>query len=383
MRLRVLDGNPNMTIAKRSDGAVAAAGGADRQPAKGRLRVLFAPNEICGQMQLLASAFRDRGHDACAVDYGEPHPFSGPNDFNLRLNRRSRPVRLAASLAVATWAAARFDVFHFFYGRSLSPGYLDLPLLKRLGKRIIVHFRGSDIRSERWLSHSVERKFAKASALEEDEFPDRSTAAQVRRMQVWQRHADRILVSIPELLDILPSATVFQQSLDCSRWPAVPQHGRSQANGPVVVGHVASKRQCKGTKYVIAAVEQLRSEGCSVELDIIENVPHHEVRQRVEACDIGIDGLLQGSYGNVAIEMMATGRPVVARLCDWYRAHRIDLPVVNADPNTITDCLRTLVADRSYRLQLGERGPSYIAKYHDVQKHVVQLERLYTAANHN
>jgi glycosyltransferase involved in cell wall biosynthesis len=178
-------------------------------------------------------------------------------------------------------------------------------------------------------------------------------------------------------MEVIPHATVFQQSIDLDDWPIAAPPKRTASNGPVVIGHVSSKRIYKGTQYVIDAVDQLQREGLAVELDLIENITHDAVRQRVKECDIGVDEVIQGSYGNVAIEMMAIGRPVVARLCDWYESEREDLPVVNAEPGTLTDALRRLVTDVEYRLRLGDEGRKYVARYHNVNQHVAELETLY------
>ena len=339
-----------------------------------KMRILFAPHEICGQMQLLAEAFRAQGHDAVAANFGAPHPFSPPNDICLRLNERTRVGRFARATMFAAWAIRRFDVFHFFYGRSLLPNYLDLPLLKRLGKRVIVHFRGSDIRSESWLQHVVERQL---TGREIDASIPASTPAQVRRVKVWRRYADQILVSIPELKAVVPEATVLQQAIDVAKWPyrdpqAVPGNGR-----PLRIAHVTTKRVYKGTSYAIDAVDELTRRGRSVELDLIENVAHEEVRRRLALCDIGVDELIQGSYGNVAIEMMAMGIPVVANLCPWYATNRPDLPIVDATPQTVAQQLDFLLADKRRRETLSHAGRRYVERWHDVHKHVACLVRIY------
>jgi len=339
-----------------------------------KLRILFAPSEVCGQMQLLAEHFRLRGHEALAVNYGEPHPFAQPNDRNLCLSKKSRLARFLRSLAFAMWAIPRYDVFHFFYGRSLVPGYLDLPILRRMKRKIVVHFRGSDVRSPRWLRRVVEPRLA---GLPEDANLARSTPRQLRTIAVWRKYADRTLVSIPELKEVVPEAQVFQQSIDLARWSPVPAPRRVIQDQPVVIAHVASKRRLKGSDHVISAVRQLQSEGLQVELDLVENVPSEQVKLRVAKCDIGVDEVIQGSYGNVAIEMMATGRPVVARLCEWYRDERPDLPIVNADPLSLADELRRLVVDLRCRLDIGQRGRRYVERCHDVRLHVEELERLY------
>ena len=341
---------------------------------KRKLRILFAPNEICGQMQLLAEHLRQRGHEVLAVNYGAPHRFAPPNDRNLGLNEKGTLPRFLHSLRFAMWAIPRFDVFHFFYGRSLIPRYMDLPILRLSKKKIVVHFRGSDLRSQRWLHRVVEPQLVGLSG---ETNVERSTQHQLRRIAAWRRHADHILVSIPELKEILPEARVFQQSINLAKWSQEPAPKRVPPDGRTVIAHVTSKRSCKGSDYVIRAVRQLQSEGLPVELDLVENVPPDEVKSRIANCDIGVDEVIQGSYGNVAIEMMATGRPVVARLYDWYQNERPDLPIVHADPLSLADELRRLVSDLQYRLRLGALGRSYVEKYHDVNKHAAELEQLY------
>ncbi len=220
------------------------------------LRFLFAPHEICGQMQMLAEGFRAHGHNATAVAYATD-PFGIKNDVCLQFENKSKPAKLAASFNFTMKALRHYDVFHFFYGRSLLPKHLDLPLLKRAGKKIFVHFRGSDIRSRKWLTQVMAPTLLNHKIT--DDIP-RSTAQQIKRLNTWRRYADGIFVSIPELLDIAPEAQVVQQAIDLTLWPETPPESRSR-DSELVIAHAPSNHAYKGTEHLISAVDQIKQRG--------------------------------------------------------------------------------------------------------------------------
>ncbi|MEE3368091.1 MAG: glycosyltransferase family 4 protein [Planctomycetota bacterium] len=336
------------------------------------LRILFAPHEICGQMQLLAEGFRAHGHEATAVAY-RTNPFGIKNDVCLQFENRTKPGKLAASFNFTMKALRSYDIFHFFYGRSLLPKHLDLPLLKRAGKKIFVHFRGSDIRSRKWLTQVMDPTLPNHKIA--DDIP-RSTTQQIKRLDAWRRYANNLFISIPELLDIVPEAHVVQQAIDLRRWPE--ERPESQSRGSeLVIAHATSNRAYKGTEHLISAVDQIKQRGYAIRLDIIEGIPASEVIHRYRRCDLGVDELLQGSYGNVAIEMMALGKPVIANLGNWYREHRPDLPVVHADPSNIAQKLEALINDPARRQRIGAEGRRYVERWHDVNTHVARLLDIY------
>ena len=229
------------------------------------LRILFAPHEICGQMQLLAEGFRARGHLATAVRYNTTSD-GVQNDRCLHLDDKSRARQLTAAIAFTAQAIRDYDIFHFFFGRSLIPRHLDLPLLKRLGKKIFVHFRGSDIRCRSWVTEVV---VPQALGLPPTRIFPRSKASQLRRLAIWRRYADAILVSTPDLKEIIPEALVVPQAIDLRRWCCEPETDQS-ASSSIVIAHAPSNREFKGTEYLVAAVNQLRDRGHSLRLDIIE-----------------------------------------------------------------------------------------------------------------
>ena len=339
------------------------------------LRVLIAPMEIAGQMRLLANELRKKGHNATSVNYYQNKSLPGQgNDRYLGFVSGQRTMgRAVKTLNFFRHAMLNYDVFHFFWGESLLPGNMDLPILKAAGKKIFVHFRGSDIRQRSYLDEVMERR---RQELPMDMETPLSSPAQIKKLERWRKNADEMFVSIPELVKIVPEARVVQQVIDLSEWDFCPE-GESIQPEELVIAHATTSWGTKGTEFIVQAVDQLKAKGYSVRLELIENRPLDQVREIYRTSHIGVDGLLQGSYGNVSIELMAMGKPVVAYLDDWYMEHRPDLPVVNATPTDLAKKLGPLIESQTARIELGRRGREYVERWHEVGRITDDLVEIY------
>jgi len=337
------------------------------------LRVLFLPQEISDQMQLMAEALRARGHYATAATLS----VSGPGYANdIVLDRRERKGRIRRHLNYLSffcWALQNYDIFHFHWGRSLlryrfSP-HFDLPILRLFGKKIFVHFRGSDIRNNEVFDYFTERY--KGVALVP---PRPSEPWQERSLAKWRRYAHGIFVSTPDLLRIVPEATEISQVIDLRTWT----RREPRNNGGVFrVAHAPTVRTKKGTEFLIQAVEALRQEGHRIELVLVEGLTPQEAAIRFAQCDVGVDQLLLGWYGKVTVDLMAMGIPVICNIDDELRSHRRFLPVFNATPATIKEVLLRLMQKPSLRDAVVEQGRQYVAEYHSTAVVCERLVRAY------
>lgn len=338
------------------------------------MRILIAPREINGQMQLLAEAFRKKGHYATAVAY-EP-VLKYMDDVQLGLNGGSRAGRGLKTLAFAAWAVSNYDVFHFFYGLSLLPRHTDLPWLKRLGKKVYVHFRGADVLNyENFFGYQRNKLLGNHT-----EVPPWQSPRQRQSLERWRKHADRLIVVEPELLLAVPEATMVQQSIDLSQWEYTPEpEGESPREVTILHGLHRDPmwRWKKGTDFIQKAVDELKSQGYPVRFEFVEGLPHNEVKAFYKTCHIGIDRVLDGWYGNISIELMALGKPVVAYIDPELRRHRPDLPIVSATPTDLAEKLKPLIRDQALRRQLGQQGRAYVEKWHDVNVIADQLLEIY------
>ena len=344
--------------------------GAEPSPSlRGRpLRVLHGMYEIAGQGMVLAQGLRELGCDAQAFSY--QIAWDGRRSdivVDLDAHATAAGKGLAMAGAFANWAA-RFDVFHLHFGTSFLPRRLDVPLLRAMGRKVVFHFHGCEVRNRAHMlaTHPL------STCTECDPFC--RPAHQARLLADAARHGDLLLYSTLDLAESIPGARNLALAIDAARWevaarerplPAAP--ARDGVNGPVVIAHAPTNRLIKGTRHVVDAVERLRAEFPRVELRMIEQQPWATMPEFLAGCDILVDQLLMGWYGLLAIEGMAEGRPVVAHLREDFRTLRPGLPVVNAEPATIHDVLRELVRNPERRAELGARGAGFVRRWHDIR----------------
>lgn len=338
-----------------------------------RKKILIAPHEIGNQMQLIAEELRRRGYYATAATYTQEW-YGYVNDIHLNINHQARLAAHANLLRFSLWAANNYDIFHFFWGESLYGlsgfPHLDLPLLKRMGKKIFIHFRGLDLVDLKYFDYLRAR-----TAGDDLPEPPLSRPDQINSLKKWRIYANKMLVSEPDLLRAAPEAVLVQQALRLDEW--IPTGGNNRQDGTIRIAHAPTMRRKKGTEFVIDAIQRLKDEGLPVELVLIEKVPANQVKPLYESCDIVVDQVLYGWYGKVSIEAMALGKPAVCYIDPQWLPYRPDCPIVNAKPENLADQLRGLVENAQLRQELGAAGTAYARKYHDISSIANQCLQLY------
>lgn len=339
-------------------------------------KILFSPHEIGGQMQLMVEELRSRGYFATAATFNQEW-FGHINDINLNLLQVNSKIRKhLLKLFFTIWAALNYDIFHFFWGSSLfglGPfPHLDLALLRKMGKKIFVHFRGIEIVDIAYFDYLRAR-----TAGDYVKEPSISRPDQINSLRKWRRYAHRLLVSEPDLFRVVPEAEMVQQAIDLNYWSPNGHLPKSYEDGIMRIAHAPSLRRKKGTEFIQKSVTELKSMGYVVELILVEKIPFDRVKQLYEFCDIGVDQVLYGWYGKVSIELMALGKPVICYIDKELLPYRKDMPIVNADPKTLTTELKQLIDNHELRKELGSRGQDYVKKYHDVRAIVEQCLNIY------
>jgi glycosyltransferase involved in cell wall biosynthesis len=308
------------------------------------LRVLHLPVNLAGTGWSNVRALRRKGVDATLLVFRpqrwRPHEY----DVSLDLQRDGSLVgsQLKQWRALARWLP-RTDVFHFYFGHTLVPKTLMVPIMRATGRKSVMHFLGDDIRGKRPEELAYGKRFD---------------------AQIVGSYAARRWV---------PEALVVPPGLDLDEYRPVPPVERER---PLVV-HAPSDPEKKGTRFVVEACEQL-----PVELDVVYGVPNPEARERYRQADIVVDQMHYLWHGVFTIEAMAFGKPVVTHLDEeavrlTEEAFGIDVPIVRATPETLVDTLRPLVDSFEQRKQLGEAGRSYVERVHDIDKVADRLLEIY------
>src|SRR5262249_55745378 len=119
------------------------------------MKVLHAPAEIAGQASVLARGLREIGVEAQSLAYNPGFPHYQPDEMNP-YDDLPAPRRSAGYLRSQAKHFRRYDVYHFHFGRTLVPPHNpDLPLYHALGRRVVFHYHGCDVRNRdhMWAHH--------------------------------------------------------------------------------------------------------------------------------------------------------------------------------------------------------------------------------------
>jgi hypothetical protein len=349
-----------------------------------------------GNAQALASAERKLGLKSIAVSF-ESDDFCFGIDEILFSNCASRLSRAVKRCDLLLRAMVYFDIIHFNFGRSILPlcpppvsfrrsessfseklkslgqrlfGMMDLPLLKRLGKGIVVTYQGDDARQGDYCRDHF--AVSPAPEVEEGYYSSESDAQKRRCIATMASYADRVYALNPDLLHVLPAHARFlpYANVDLGEWKPVSKPLTAR---PIVL-HAPSHRGVKGTRFILEAVARLRREGVPFEFRLVESMTRAKARQVYEQADLLVDQLLCGWYGGVAVELMALGKPVIAYIrpedLRFVPAEmEADLPIISATPATVYAVLKDWLTEKRAGLyDLGMRSRVFVEKWHDPLK---------------
>src|SRR5262249_5890278 len=197
-------------------------------------------------------------------------------------------------------APFRYDVLHFYFGRSFlswEPGrrlpgrFLDVKLAKALGRKVFMTLQGCDARlSDRnsgrnaiTMCHLGQCTLAGTGRTPPD--------AQRRRLiDEVLPHCDRVFVVNPDLAHDVPGATFLPYA---STDVAAIEPAWPKTDGPITILHAPTDETIKGTAFIVAAVERLKRRW-PIELVLVRGLPHAEAVQRYRQAGLVVDQVLAG-----------------------------------------------------------------------------------------
>lgn len=335
------------------------------------LKVLHGTIEIANQMNTLVFGLNRMGVSAKSLNY-YPSYLGYSSDYVLDLattNLRNKEKLGHTVKEIALTAAETFDIFHFHFGLSLMSDHSDLALLKQSGKKMFMHYWGSDIRC---LSEARKlNKYVKVKSENEEVIK--------RRLNDVSQYIDHCIVGDAELYEYAKNyfkqVSIVRTAIDLQKYmPVEPK----QSNQKLLIVHAPTSPEIKGSPYILQAVEKLKSK-YDFEFQLIQNMPHEEAKTYYRKADIIIDQILIGSYGLLAVEAMAMAKPVITWISEFMQdKYPAELPIQSANPDTIASVLENLIVDKNLREECGIKGRKYVEKYHDMDVVAKELTKLYT-----
>lgn len=298
--------------------------------------------------------------------------------YDYGLPNNLPPVRRALLETYYVWfVAARYDVIHYHFSALLTSTGWEVPILKRLGKVIVFHYRGCDARQK---SLNL-AKNPELNCCMECDYPAGSceNGYQRWRLEFGRKYGDLMLVTTPDLLDFVPEGQHI---------PFIPPLGVDlEAVTPVTrdrgvfrVVTSSNHHGVDGTQYVRDAVARLQAEGESIELVEVVKVPYREALSIYKSADVYVGKLLMGYYNNANIECMLMGVPCMTYIRPQFLEPLGDCPIINTRPKEVYDNLKRYLGDREALRELGARGPEFIRRHHDPDVLVGRMIALFNKA---
>lgn len=309
-----------------------------------RPRVFLGLTEVSGYYSQLRKGFAELGVE-CVHAPIQSHRFAYEEDCDMacpvRLARffvkrrvavpeRARARRLlwlmpvlATRLILFLWAVRRFDVFILGGGSSFFR-FLELPVLRLVGRRVVYVLHGTDARPA-YLDGAFYQERHAATRIEsldppelDDELVDAYVAAtrsRKRDLRWIQRYAE-VIVCGPGFAQLVERPYINFAAIGIPfKPPAIPYNMQEVApaeEGVVRILHATSDRVGRGTKNIRRIVAELQEEGVRIEFREFSGQPHAKVLAELQACDFVIDGTYADTpMAGFATEAAWFGKPVV------------------------------------------------------------------------
>lgn len=311
------------------------------------MKILHAPYNIVNIPYLLSREFRKMGHPSDVMDlYGDRRKFNESDFVLFRNNRRFAKIKL---VSFAAKALLKYDVFQFHWRHTLLPRELDIPAIRKLGKKYFIYHHGRDV----WGVKDYWRHVPHA------------------------RGAEALFVSTPDLYDFVPgSAILIPQAINVQvleKFRVKKREFRDGLKEPVIVTHAIGSagevRKRKGSDFVIEAVEKLQKKGYKIDFRFYVGEKYEKVLSEMASADIHIDQVALGWPGTITAEAMSMGTPVICDIRPDLEKYAEKIPLVKAHKSNLEDRLEKFIHDIQLRKEFSEKGREYVLRVHDA--HVV------------
>ncbi|WP_235793312.1 glycosyltransferase family 4 protein [Virgibacillus salidurans] len=304
----------------------------------------------------LSKELRIKGVQSTSCHFDE-HPFKFKPDICLKLNSLSGQERANKIKHFLIESMEKYDIFHFHFGETFFSDKSDLEMLKRAGKKMVVHHHGSDIRLLSVAKRNNPYVRVKPEWTEDKIY---------KNVSLLSKYIDHAIVQDYELEPYIKNSYkhvhVIPHTIDVNKY--IPHYPVIKKTPPLIV-HAPTSRNIKGTEFILNAINELKRSGLSFQFRLIEGVSNDEAKNLLSKSDIVIDQLRIGASGYISSEAMSFGKPVICYIReDLVSKYPAELPIVNANPDTITTVLKNLLKNPQTWNELGIKGRKYIETYH-------------------
>ncbi len=349
---------------------------------KKNIRILFGAVDVGWRIDLYSRFIQNKLPHFTSTSFVkyqvDSSQYKTKYDYAIHYKNFPSFVQWLISFLFLLYLTFTHDIIHLFSGENLltrKTRRLEFILYKALGKRLILHFVGSDIRNPayiKWLNSSSPGKPA----------PPLSTNWQNKLIADSLKYADYILVSTPDLKKIIPQAHYYPVVLDHERFlQESEKYGFSEKKyeqkDKITILHAPSNIAMKGTGLLTPILKKYAEQNTAIELILtsefnretnsVYTVSRYELFELYYRADIVIDQMLIGWYGLQSIEALLTRNVVINHIDPSLEMYRFpDCPILSTDFDHLTQTLdRAVHMVRNNNIDW-KAQTDWVKKYHSI-----------------
>lgn len=285
------------------------------------------------------------------------------------------PLRALQEFRAFWRVMARYETIHAHFMYTLSPNGWELPVLKRLRRKLVVHFRGCEAR-DRARNMALHPDYNICSECDHVP-PICMTALSAARRQQARDNGDLTLVTTPDMLDFNPQAQHFPFF---APEDVAAAERRARPGRPFKIVHVTNQPGIEGTRHIEAAVERLKRKGLAIEFVWLHDQRHDAVTKALADADLAIGKMKMGYYANAQIESMAAGVPTITYVRDAFMTDALrDSGFIFATLGTLEQTLEHYLRNPEALAAKRAKARASILALHDNEALARRLARHYAA----
>jgi glycosyltransferase involved in cell wall biosynthesis len=205
---------------------------------------------------------------------------------------------------------ARYEVVHSHFAMRLTRSGWEYPLLKKMGRKIVVHFRGCEVRNR-------ERNMLLHPQVNICQQCDYNAIicrdpVRINAVRMAQEYGDLFLVTTPDMKDFVPDAIHFPFFLPQLNYEEYADLAKERlGREEIKIVHVTGHPGIEGTSVIAQAIEHLKTKGYRINFVFLHLIHHDQVLREIASADLTIGKMKMGYYANAQIESMYLGVPAI------------------------------------------------------------------------
>jgi len=198
----------------------------------------------------------------------------------------------------------RYEVIHSHMLTGISSEGWEFEILKKLGGKIVFHFRGCDVRSREENSrinptYNICQDCDYNTICHTEKF--------VSRRELAKKYGDQFFVTTPDMLDFWPEAVHIPFFT-----PVIPEiKGPQKTSEDFRIMHATNHPGIEGTSQIKKVIKNLKAKGYKIDFINLTDVSPQRVLEESVKADVTIGKMKMGYYANAQIESMYLGTPAV------------------------------------------------------------------------